>query len=74
MGTAEQRNESTGEAGAVSMSPSTSLLACPFCGNPAEHESTATQETIRCTLCPAAMHYDGSGEAVKAMWNARANV
>jgi len=29
--TAEQRNDSTEEAGAV-MSPSTSLLACPFCG------------------------------------------
>jgi hypothetical protein len=32
-----------------------------------------TQETIRCTLCPATMSYDGSGAAVKAMWNGRAN-
>jgi len=53
--------------------PCIDLLACPFCGSKAEHESTVTQETIRCRLCPAAMHYDGSGAVVKAMWNARAN-
>jgi transcription elongation factor Elf1 len=54
--------------------PSDTLLACPFCGSPAEHESTVTQETVRCTLCPATMSYDGSGAVVKAMWNGRANV
>jgi hypothetical protein len=47
------------------------LLSCPFCDSPAEHESTVTQETVRCTLCPATMSYDGSGAAVKAMWNGR---
>jgi hypothetical protein len=52
---------------------SSDLLACPFCGSPAEHESTVTQETIRCTLCPATMSHDGSGAAIKAMWNSRAN-
>ena len=49
------------------------LLACPFCGSPAAHESTVTQETVRCTLCPATMSHDGSGAAIKAMWNSRAN-
>ena len=53
--------------------PSDTLLACPFCGSPAEQESTVTQETVRCTLCPATMSHDGSGAAVKAMWNSRAN-
>lgn len=50
------------------------LLNCPFCGSEAEHESTITEEVIRCTLCPATMYYDGSGDAVKAMWNARAKI
>jgi len=44
---------------------------CPFCGNPVEHESTITEEVIRCTMCPAKMVYDGSYAALFAMWNAR---
>ena len=44
---------------------------CPFCGSKAEHESTVTQETIRCTLCPATMHTSGSSRALLAMWNFR---
>jgi len=44
---------------------------CPFCGNPVEHESTITEEVIRCTMCPAKMVYDGSYAALFAMWNTR---
>jgi len=33
METADTHNESTEEVDAVSMSPSTSLLACPFCNH-----------------------------------------
>ena len=47
------------------------LKQCPFCGNKVEHESTITQETIRCTLCPATMSIDGSFSALQAMWNNR---
>jgi len=42
METAEQRNESTEEVSAVSMSPSTSLLACPFCGESEVEERMVT--------------------------------
>jgi len=47
------------------------LRECPFCGNPVEHESTITEEVIRCSMCPAKMVYDGSYAALFAMWNAR---
>jgi hypothetical protein len=50
---------------------SDTLLNCPFCGSPAEHESTVTQEIVRCTFCPANISYDGSGAGVKSMWNGR---
>jgi DNA-directed RNA polymerase subunit RPC12/RpoP len=51
---------------------SNDLLGCPFCGSEVYHESTITEEVIRCTLCPAKMVYDGSFEALKVMWNHRA--
>ena len=47
------------------------LFPCPFCGEPAEHRSSDNAEEILCTMCPAAMVYDGSGAALRAMWNAR---
>ena len=47
------------------------LKPCPFCGNPVEHESTITEEVIRCSMCPAKMVYDGSYAALFAMWNTR---
>ena len=53
------------------LADSAQLLDCPFCGSPAEHESTVTQEAVRCKLCPAVMAHSGSGAAVRAMWNTR---
>ena len=46
---------------------------CPFCGSPAYHESTITEEVVRCTLCKACMTYDGSESVINAMWNGRWN-
>jgi hypothetical protein len=51
---------------------SNDLLGCPFCGSEVYHESTITEEVIRCTLCPASMIYGESFEALKSMWNYRA--
>jgi len=47
------------------------LKKCPFCGSEVEHESTITEETIRCTLCPAKMNHGGSAKALQEMWNYR---
>jgi len=47
------------------------LKPCPCCGAEVEHESTVTQETIRCTFCPLQMHYDGSFATLLEMWNRR---
>jgi ribosomal protein L37AE/L43A len=47
------------------------LLSCPFCGSKPHHESTITEEVIRCSTCPASMFYDGSFEALRSMWNYR---
>ena len=50
------------------------IKCCPFCGSGVYHESTITEEVIRCALCPAKMVYDGSFETLKSMWNYRATV
>jgi DNA-directed RNA polymerase subunit RPC12/RpoP len=47
------------------------LLPCPFCGGDVKHESTITEEVIRCTNCPTGIFYGGSFAATKAMWNTR---
>jgi len=47
------------------------LKRCPFCGHEAMRTSTMGLEVIECEMCPAMMAYDGSFEALKAMWNNR---
>jgi hypothetical protein len=59
------------QAAEVFASNSSGLLSCPHCGSDAEHESTITQEVIRCAMCPATMMHDGSFAALRSMWNFR---
>ncbi|MCK5610611.1 Lar family restriction alleviation protein [Candidatus Pacearchaeota archaeon] len=47
------------------------LEPCPFCGSKAFHDSHKNEEMILCSGCFAQMRYDGSGEAIMAMWNTR---
>lgn len=77
METSEQRHESTEEVGAVSMSPSTSLLACPFCGGKAYwccctgHKDSRCGR-IRCGKCGLeALWTEGDCIEAKAKWNTR---
>ena len=49
----------------------TELKNCPFCGESPEHESTITEEVIRCSWCNLTMRYDGSGSVLFAKWNTR---
>ncbi len=44
---------------------------CPCCGSPVVHTSTPMLESVECTLCPLAMHYDGSAVVLKEMWERR---
>ena len=59
METAETTIESTGEVGAVSVSPATSLLACPFCGGEPTlvefQQHRRTYYAVRCE-CDVMMH------------------
>ncbi len=47
------------------------LIECPFCGSEAEHISKPNVEIIQCTLCDMGRAYEGSGDALIAMWNTR---
>lgn len=42
---------------------------CQHCGSPVVHESTVTEEVIRCMGCPARMISKGSKEDLRIKWN-----
>ena len=48
------------------------LKSCPICKGEVEHESTVTEEVIRCRWCNLTMTYDGSASVLFAKWNNRA--
>lgn len=61
------------------MSSNTTLNPCPFCGGPADSETTVTEVTIFCENCPAKMvrplsygeSDDDAIEILSESWNHR---
>jgi len=79
METAEQRNESTEEVGAVSMSPSTSLLDCPHCGSGDvgfighyyAHSGAGRWCVVGCRQCGACVMTMAGAVEAEERWNRR---
>jgi hypothetical protein len=47
------------------------LKSCPICKDKVEHESTITEEVIRCLPCHLTMTHDGSANELFEKWNNR---